>query len=160
MRDAVPESADREVTKLNMTPMIDVVFQLLVFFLCSMKFKSLDMKLEAHLPKTCGPSDAPAPPPPPKVDVRLRRATANAPTEVRVGGHTFGDVASDATWERLRDHLVAVQLRAAGAGADGEVHGEVDASPAVATRHVIHALDVLKDSGFAHIRFTGTAPVR
>ena len=41
---------DEEMPKPNMTPMIDVVFQLLVFFLVSMKFKTLDMKIEAFLP--------------------------------------------------------------------------------------------------------------
>ena len=45
-----------EIPKPNMTPMIDVVFQLLVFFLVSMKFKTLDMKIQANLPKDVGPS--------------------------------------------------------------------------------------------------------
>ena len=38
----------------DMTPMIDIVFQLLIFFLVSMKFKTLDMKIDAFLPKDRG----------------------------------------------------------------------------------------------------------
>ena len=45
-----------EQVELQMTPMIDVVFLLLIFFMCSTKFKTLEGKLEAYLPKDLGPS--------------------------------------------------------------------------------------------------------
>jgi len=35
-------------TQLNMTPMIDIVFQLILFFLFSIHFKSLDYRIESH----------------------------------------------------------------------------------------------------------------
>jgi len=44
-----------EECKLEMTPMIDVTFLLLIFFMCTIKFKTLEGKLEAHLPKDAGP---------------------------------------------------------------------------------------------------------
>jgi len=37
--------------ELNITPMIDCIFQLLIYFMVTMKFKELDRKLEADLPK-------------------------------------------------------------------------------------------------------------
>jgi hypothetical protein len=37
-------------TELNMTPMIDIVFQLIIFFLLSLKFKTIDQRIEAMLP--------------------------------------------------------------------------------------------------------------
>jgi biopolymer transport protein ExbD len=40
--------------ELQMTPMIDVTFLLLIFFLCSIKFKVLDGKLSTYLPKDVG----------------------------------------------------------------------------------------------------------
>ena len=40
--------------ELQMTPMIDVVFLLLIFFLCTIKFKTLEGKLAAYLPKDVG----------------------------------------------------------------------------------------------------------
>ena len=40
--------------ELQMTPMIDVTFLLLIFFLCSIKFKLLDGKLSTYLPKYVG----------------------------------------------------------------------------------------------------------
>jgi len=41
-------------TELNITPMIDVTFLLLIFFMCSIKFKLLDGKLSAYLPRDRG----------------------------------------------------------------------------------------------------------
>ncbi|MFC1587196.1 ExbD/TolR family protein [Planctomycetota bacterium] len=37
--------------KADMTAMIDVVFLLLIFFMCAANFKTLDCKLQTHLPK-------------------------------------------------------------------------------------------------------------
>jgi biopolymer transport protein ExbD len=51
-RRALPEDIKRE--DLNMTPMIDVVFQLLIFFMLSMHFKEVEGKLLSQLPKDKG----------------------------------------------------------------------------------------------------------
>ena len=40
--------------ELDLTPMIDVVFLLLIFFIVTMKFKVLEGKLETELPKDVG----------------------------------------------------------------------------------------------------------
>ena len=45
---------DDKVNDLNMTPMIDVVFQLLIFFMLSMHFKEVEGKLLSQLPKDKG----------------------------------------------------------------------------------------------------------
>ena len=47
--------------ELNMTPMIDVVFQLLIFFMLTMHFKEVEGKLLSQLPKH-GPAPGEAPP--------------------------------------------------------------------------------------------------
>ena len=47
---------------MEMTPMIDVTFLLLIFFMCTIKFKTLEGKLSAYLPKDVGVSTAPAEP--------------------------------------------------------------------------------------------------
>jgi biopolymer transport protein ExbD len=40
--------------ELEMTPMIDVTFLLLIFFVCTLRFKTLEGKLQAYLPKDVG----------------------------------------------------------------------------------------------------------
>jgi biopolymer transport protein ExbD len=47
----VPKTAD---SGLNMTPMIDIVFQLILFFLFNLRFKSLEYRIETQLPKDRG----------------------------------------------------------------------------------------------------------
>ncbi len=64
---------------LNMTPMIDVVFQLLIFFMLSMHFKEVEGKLISQMPKDKGPR-------PERTFVDLR--------EVRVVLCAGGDVAT------------------------------------------------------------------
>ncbi|MHC4079148.1 MAG: ExbD/TolR family protein [Planctomycetota bacterium] len=51
----------QEDTKMNMTPMIDVVFLLIIFFLC-IDFRILEAKLPAYLPKDFGGSPHPEEP--------------------------------------------------------------------------------------------------
>ena len=48
-----------EETKLDMTPMIDCVFQLLIFFLVTMKFEDIIAHLDVYRPSP----DPNAPPP-------------------------------------------------------------------------------------------------
>jgi len=45
---------NEEKNELEMTPMIDVTFLLLIFFMCTLKFKTLEGKLAAYLPKDVG----------------------------------------------------------------------------------------------------------
>ena len=47
----VPEPED---TEMNMTPMIDIVFQLIIFFMLTMKFKEIDRRIDSQLPKDRG----------------------------------------------------------------------------------------------------------
>jgi biopolymer transport protein ExbD len=48
-----------EEVEMQMTPLIDVTFLLLIFFLCSIKFKMLDGKLAAYLPRNEGVNPSP-----------------------------------------------------------------------------------------------------
>ena len=48
--------------KLEVTSMLDVTFLLLIFFLCTIKFKVLEGKLAAYLPKDVGVNSSPAEP--------------------------------------------------------------------------------------------------
>ena len=57
--------------ELDMTPMIDVVFQLLIFFMLTIEFKTLEGKLAAYLPKDVGVNNTPAEPKE-KVEIRVK----------------------------------------------------------------------------------------
>ncbi len=48
------QSVDQEESPLNMTSMIDVVFLLLIFFMCATKFKMPEGALRSYLPRNRG----------------------------------------------------------------------------------------------------------
>ena len=58
---------------LNMTPMIDIVFQLILFFLFSLRFKALDHRLDAMLPPVGERPTLPFVDPLPSIEVALKR---------------------------------------------------------------------------------------
>ncbi len=60
-----------ETFEMEMTPMIDVTFLLLIFFICTLKFKTLEGKLAAYLPKDVGVNQSDAEPVE-KVEIILR----------------------------------------------------------------------------------------
>jgi biopolymer transport protein ExbD len=49
-----PDGVAGDQLELNMTPMIDIVFQLIVFFLLSLKFKDVDRRIDTMMPKDRG----------------------------------------------------------------------------------------------------------
>ena len=51
---AKPAPYEEENLGLNMTPMIDIVFQLIVFFMLNLKFKAVDHRIDTALPKDRG----------------------------------------------------------------------------------------------------------
>jgi len=142
-----------------MTPMIDVVFQLIVFFLVSMKFKTLDELIETPF-RAGGPRQhAPEIPP---LHVALRAADRSAPVRLVVNGVEFGTVdgsRSGPAWSRFAEHVARVRRSAAELRAPPP-RAEIDASPAVASGRVVAALDVLAGAGVTDVRFQGTKPPR
>ena len=52
-------AAPQDEIKQDMTPMIYVVFQLMIFFMSTIKFKTMEGKLSAYLPKDVGVDPTP-----------------------------------------------------------------------------------------------------
>ncbi len=155
---------DDGIVKPNMTPMIDVVFQLLIFFLVTMKFKTLDMKIEAFLPKDVGLAKTLATPEekPTIVAVLKRRVSAGvleASTRVKVSNQRIGTSADPATWDVLTKKAEETLKRYMdNGGAREDVKGEVDASSLVPTGDVVRAVDAFIAAGLQDVTFIGTPP--
>ena len=76
MTDEKTRNRAAEEVEMQMTPMIDVTFLLLIFFLCSIKFKLLDGKLAAYLPRDVGVNATVVfEPSLEKIDIHLARKT-------------------------------------------------------------------------------------
>ncbi|MBL9076659.1 MAG: biopolymer transporter ExbD [Planctomycetes bacterium] len=173
-------AADLAEAKSDPTPMIDVVFLMIVFFVC-LDFRVLEAKLPAYLPKDAGSRHSPAPPQPQLV-VRVhvdRPGTAvfrhgfgagtidpatGRPARYTLTGHT-------ARWEvgprRFTDPAAARrELERIAADPDSMVPDPrtgtrqllrcvVEATPGVRYADVAAATDACHAAGFRDITFAG-----
>ena len=144
----LPAKSDSRVklSEMNMTPLIDCVFLLVLFFMVGMQFKREDRQLEARLSAIGTPiKDKPVEP---VIELHveiLRGGTAAAPApRIRVDGIPMKD------WAAADDYLrryakvpgVTSSVQVVVAPADNAVHG-----------WVMKALDLLKQRGYEKVSF-------
>ena len=164
-------------TTMNMTPMIDIVFQLIIFFLLSLKFKTVDERIDAKLPKHLGEKTDPVPLiETPKVKVKLFRKNKGQPdayTLVRVdNSHTLrmpegrwaGDGETEAARQRQYD-AVRAQLRGIleqkwdAVNRDPDMRAEIVAArpdgAVVPHGDAIQVLDTFLEVGLTNVMFEG-----
>ena len=158
-----------EEIKPDMAPMIDVTFLLLIFFIVTMKFKVLEGRLDAALPKDLGTASTPIEPVE-KVDIKmlvhrkgrleLDPSTASPSHKdgrlkhmvgriirYEVGANKFTDLAKlddfldqfSRTQEMLDDTPITLDPR------KGTVYGDI-----------VVVLDVVIKKGFRKISFAGS----
>jgi len=160
--------------EMEMTPMIDVTFLLLIFFMCTLKFKTLEGKLSAFLPKDVGVNQMDAEPIE-KVEILMRvvkdgtklKRTDNGTrpyTSSDTGRYDWG---SDRQMEynvgpfrtndldALRTKLAKVFKDRSG---DDKVPATIDARPKTVYEDVVKVLDQAIDAGFTDITFVGAYP--
>lgn len=161
---ARPKDADGSVV---LTPMIDVVFQLLVFFLFTLRFRTVDERIQSELPTGYGTTvDETWVEKQPAVRVRLTRdpeAGSDAPTRVRVGRAVDLRVppdegaAREAVYARLVQALEGVRF-ALGDVEEGEILTPQPGGAFVPHGDVVLVLDALIDAGVANVGFEGRMP--
>ena len=166
-------------TELNMTPMIDVVFQLILFFLLTLKFKSVDQRIDSSLPKDRGLAPtATFPPDIQNIKIKLFRKDKQdrneAFTRLRIGNDITIDLPKGVWPEtgkndsKRREEYdakfaqVVSQIKAAWQAQNNnpEVKGEINApppdGPAVPSGDVIRVLDAFLEAGISGVNFEGT----
>ncbi len=82
------KSMAQEEAKMDMTPMIDMTFLLLIFFMCNLNFKTMEGVLPSYLPKDVGifggaPTRSPIEP------IRIKLLKTSDGAEVWMGGEQF-----------------------------------------------------------------------
>src|SRR5262245_34309191 len=169
----IPATSD---SALNMTPMIDIVFQLILFFLFSIHFKSLEYRIESSLPKDRGLKATPQIVTPiPAIKVGLFRINSDDPqqayTKIKILGYELvlkpyvwtGKRVTDSQLEDERDQefaKVTAKIRALLKDAP-EFKGEIDTPPpfggSVPHADVVRILDCFLEAGVKEVNFTGAA---
>ena len=145
----IGESSDNPVA-INVTAMVDVIFCLCIFFMCSFHFKQLEGKIETWLPKDLSIN-------PSQVDkslledirVFLRWDPQNGVTVRWVGNNP--PVPGD---QKLRETILDLgKVHLAAGKKDYPVL--LDAGRDVPWQDVIHVMDMLKREGIDKIEFSG-----
>lgn len=170
-----------EDSQLNMTPMIDICFQLIVFFMLTLRFKSIDKRFESNLPKDRGQASSPAAIQPfTEITVKLFRknrdkAESEQFTRIRVGETLTVELPKgpwpkegEAEAERLKaEDKVMKQIENAIAdawaaqGKHPEVKGEIKTpfpdGQLVPHGDVMRVLDAFLATGMTQVNFEGAA---
>jgi len=142
----IGEASDNPV-EINVTAMVDVIFCLCIFFMCSFHFKQLEGKVDAWLPKDKGNQQG-LPPPVILEEIRVFMRW-DAERNVTVRKVTRTDVSSD---QELVDALNARK-------GDYERANKsifpviIDATPDVPWQEVVHVLDLCKANKYSMIEF-------
>lgn len=157
-------------TKMDLTPMIDVTFLILVFFMCTLKFKVLEGKLSAHLPDDVGVGKAWVPIE--KIDIRISvaepgNAVRRAPGRNEPVPYTAEDAARglrfsfdetralrfDVAGQRFDDLASAVDRVARIRRLEPDAKVSIDARDGVIQQDVVSALDALEALGVRDVTF-------
>lgn len=154
----IGEGSDNPVDT-NVVPMIDVIFCLCLFFMCSFHFKQLEGKIESWLPDKGGQGQV-SETPPPLEDIRISMFwdKVNSRTNIQVGSR---QVRSDSELESVllasvNDFKKMGKL---------DVPANIDAEAPVPWEKVVGVMDVCKNAKIEKIEFTepwpaGAGPVK
>jgi biopolymer transport protein ExbD len=144
--------AEIEPVVMELTPMIDVVFLLLIFFIVTLKFKVLEGKLPTYLPKDVGVNATPVDDLMLKLEIYI---TSEGATEgIRGEQHSMTVVMDGRKLPSLK--TVLERLRGMKAQ-DPELKVTLYPQRGVDYEEVVKVVDVCVEAGIVDITFAGVA---
>jgi biopolymer transport protein ExbD len=163
-------AVEAEEVELDLTPMIDIVFNLLIFFMCATKFHVPEGMIQAYLPKDKGQAAGT-----PQIDlneVRIKllwyapgggptKSETNGRVVLKVGDHVFNNPGD---FEQLRYpskspiwHQLFKKLKAFKTGYKGKSEKGlpviIDARRQIPTKYVISTLNEVVRAGITDVTF-------
>ncbi len=158
----------KEEYRLEMTPMIDVVFLLQIFFLLTLRFKTLEGKLSAYLPKDVGANVGQVDPIE-KVEIKLTVVAPGTKVDPRDPTKPYGGVGRyEYAGRRIRYHVgpqatedIGVlkqrltKLFEAARAAGWKRPATIDARHGTTYGDIVPVLDAAVEVGYDEITFVG-----
>jgi biopolymer transport protein ExbD len=151
-----------EKIQLQMTPMIDVVFQLLVFFIMSFRIVLPEGDFNIKMPRNTPSEAVPDPNQLPPIKVHLTSDDQGQLTDIRLNDTSFGT-----DYDRLQDHIISFLGPDRGPGSISET-AEVELEADFQLHYEYTAEAISRISGYLQngrvikliekIRFTPLAP--
>ena len=121
---------------IPMAPMIDIVFQLLIFFMLNLKIVAPEGNFNINLPISA-PSNAPADINLPDIKVGLRSDLDGNLTQLTLGGNNLGN--NEAAFDRLNKEILTLIGRP-GNPLTKEIEVELDADYECQYKYVVKAI--------------------
>jgi biopolymer transport protein ExbD len=139
-----------DAVSINVTPLIDIIFCLCIFFMCSFHFKQLQGSLDSWLPQNVGGHQGPATLAPEEVRVFLR--TRPGGTEIAFGSRPCANLDElEGVLKQEWDDL--------GTRSKQDVTSVIiDGEPGVPWRDVVGVIDRMKKLGIHKVEFAQPMP--
>ncbi len=131
-----------ETVELEMTPMIDIVFQLLIFFIMLFKIVLPEGDFNIRMPSpasnvTTPPSEIPT------LTLRMTSDTEGALTSMSLGDHAFTDGANSSAFDKLRSYVITLVDDEGGPGTASDQEIELECDYDLDYQHVIRAITAI-----------------
>jgi biopolymer transport protein ExbD len=155
-------ASEDDAVSLNVTPLIDIIFCLCIFFICSFHFKELQGKLDSWLPKDKGnQGGGPTTATMDEIRIIIRKSAAG-PTEINYGarqvGTLTGDPGSDAGIFDNLENLIATQYEEYRSAGKQDASVIIDGEPQVPWKDVLTVLDRCKKRNIDKVEFAQPLP--
>src|SRR3954471_24230080 len=143
------QASEDDAVSVNVTPLIDIIFCLCIFFICSFHFKQLQGKLDSWLPKDKGNQGGGATTATMEdIYVRIYK-NASGKTEVAYSSHILGELSEDDQQDKGVFDQVELQVKTQykdyiGQGKAETATVKIDGQPDVPWKDVLQVLDRCK----------------
>ena len=137
--------------QLNITPMIDVIFLLLIYFVVTASFAMDEGILTAKLPEGTGPAEAL--PKTPQRPIKIRLTSLSMPTECRI--ELVGIGRSPRHFKELTEQLAALQYNAQNPNGSFKPDNPLIIEPdgRVRWQHVVNAFNSAVKARYTNVAF-------
>ena len=138
--------------QLNITPMIDVIFQLLIYFVVTASFAMDEGILTAKLPE--GTGNAKAVKKPPDRPIKIRLTSLSLPTECRI--ELVGIGRSPRHFRELAEQLEALQYNDRNPSGSFKADNPMIIEPdgRVRWQHVVNAFNAVNKARYTNVAFS------
>ena len=126
---------DEDKVELQMTPMIDIVFQLLVFFIMTFKIVTPEGDFNIKMPAAAPSEGIPEPDALPPIKVRLTASPSGALSQIRFGNRSLGG-----DFKQLRQAVIDMLGEEPSPGVLATTEVELDCDYQLRYEYVIEAI--------------------
>ena len=138
----IRKNVREDSTALQMTPMIDIVFQLLVFFVFTFKIVLPEGDFNIRMPPPATQQNRP-PDESPTLTLRMTADDEGRLTSMKLGDRAFDDSNNTSAFDKLRGYIIGLVADEGGPGTASEREVELECDYQLDYENVIKAITAI-----------------